>query len=134
MSGFEVIGVILGVLGVLPAAVEAVKSYKSLLSSMKSVERDLRTLIRDLETEQVRLRTTCEILLDGVAPYSIIDSLIESPFGSEWKPYKDQLRLRLWSSSAKFEHHVLEMQKAILDLKDKLCIQANGKVSPTFCT
>ncbi|KAM3498287.1 hypothetical protein MY10362_008385 [Beauveria mimosiformis] len=129
MSGFEVIGVVLGVLGVLPAAVEAVKGYKTLLSSMKHVERDLRTLIQDLETEQVRLRTTCEMLLDGVVPYSVVDTLIESPFGTEWTPYRDRLRLRLWSSSAKFEEHILEMQKAALDLKDKLSIQANGQTA-----
>ncbi|KAK5988293.1 hypothetical protein PT974_12437 [Cladobotryum mycophilum] len=58
MSGFEIVGVVLGVLGVLPAAVEALQSYKSLLSSLRNVERDLRALIQDLETEQVRLRTT----------------------------------------------------------------------------
>ncbi|OAA58662.1 hypothetical protein ISF_06445 [Cordyceps fumosorosea ARSEF 2679] len=129
MSGFEIVGLALAVLGVLPAAVEAVKGYKTLLSSIKHVERDLGTLIRDLETEQVRLRTTCEMLLDGVVPYSIIDTLIENPFGTEWQPYKDQLRLRLWSSSAKFEEHVLEMQKAAFDLNVKLNIQANGQTA-----
>ncbi|KAM0739757.1 hypothetical protein ACQRIT_004941 [Beauveria bassiana] len=129
MSGFEVIGVVLGVLGVLPAAVEAVQGYRTLLSSMRHVERDLRCLVQDLETEQVRLRTTCEMLLDGVVPYSLIDELINKPFGAEWKPYREQLRLRLWSSSATFEGQMLEMQKAAVELRDMLSIQANGKTS-----
>lgn len=128
MSGLEVVGVVLGVLGALPAAVEALKGYRTLLSSVKNVERELRTIIQDLETERVRLRTTCEILLDGVAPYSVIDSLIERPFGPDWKPYKDQLRLRLWSSTTNFEEYVSEMQKASIELSQKLSIQADGKV------
>lgn len=124
MSGFEVVGV---VLGVLPLAIEALKAYKSTLSSMRNVERSLKALIQDLETEQVRLRTTCEVLLDGIVPLSMMDTLLETPFGPQWEPYDHQLRPRLWTSSGKFEEQATEMQKAAEGLKNNLCIQAAGK-------
>ncbi|KAH7121454.1 hypothetical protein EDB81DRAFT_666170 [Dactylonectria macrodidyma] len=128
MSGLEVIGL---VVGILPLAVQAVKSYRNTLSGVANVDRDLNALIRDLETEHVRLRTTCEVLFDGVAPLSIIDKLIETPFGPDWKPYNEKLRLRLWTESGQFEEQVAEMQKAAEDLKAKLAIDENGKTKLT---
>ncbi|KAH7121853.1 hypothetical protein B0J13DRAFT_628981 [Dactylonectria estremocensis] len=128
MSGLEVIGL---VVGILPLAVQAVKGYRTTLSGVANVDRDLNALIRDLETEHVRLRTTCEVLFDGVAPLSIIDKLIETPFGPDWKPYKEKLRLRLWTESGQFEEQVAEMQKAAEDLKAKLAIDEDGKTKLT---
>ena len=125
MSGLEVVGV---VLGVLPLAVKALQGYVSVLSSVKNARRDLNALIRDLETEQIRLQTTCELLLDGVAPPSIIDKLIQTPFGPDWKPYNDRLRLRLWTTSNKFEEQVAQLQQAVQELRAKLCLEADGSV------
>lgn len=127
MSGLEVVGV---VLGALPVAVKALKAYMSVLSSMKHAQRNLKALVRDLETEQLRLQTTCELLLDGIAPPSAIDKLIQTPFGPEWKPYNDRLRLRLWTTSGKFEGQVAELQSATDELKAKLCLGPDGSVSP----
>ncbi|KAK5652641.1 hypothetical protein OQA88_10234 [Cercophora sp. LCS_1] len=123
MSGLEVVGI---VLGVLPLAVKALQGYVSVLSSMKNAQRNLNALIRDLETEQIRLQTTCELLLDGVAPPSVIDKLIQSPFGPDWKPYNDRLRLRLWTTSGKFEEQVTQLQQAAQELRAKLCLEADG--------
>jgi hypothetical protein len=125
MSGLEVVGV---VLGALPLAVKALQGYMSVLSSMKHAQRNLNALIRDLETEQIRLQTTCELLLDGVAPPSVIDKLIQTPFGPDWKPYNDRLRLRLWTTSGKFEEQVLELQQAAQELRAKLCLEPDGTV------
>ncbi|KAK0651026.1 hypothetical protein B0T16DRAFT_442612 [Cercophora newfieldiana] len=128
MSGLEVVGV---VLGALPVAVRALQGYTAVLSSMKHAQRNLKTLIRDLETEQIRLQTTCELLLDGVAPPSVIDQLIQTPFGPEWKPYNDQLRLRLWTTSGKFEEQVAELQRAAQELRTKLGLEADGSTKLT---
>ncbi len=121
----EAVGV---VLGALPLAVEALKGYRTALSSLRNVDRDLKAIIQDLETEQIRLRTTCEVLLDGVVPQSMIDAFIETPFGSNWRPYNDELRLRLWGSHEKVEIQILDMQEAVRELKEKLCINDNGRV------
>ncbi|CAM1503061.1 Fc.00g078370.m01.CDS01 [Cosmosporella sp. VM-42] len=126
MSGFEVIGV---VLGVLPLAIKAMKEYKALLP--RPAERDLKALIRDLETEQVCLRNTCELLLEGIAPFSSIDNLIKSPFGPGWKQYSSQIRLRLWTTSTTCEEQVIGMEKAVQELREKLCIHLDGKARLT---
>ncbi|KAK0625883.1 hypothetical protein B0T14DRAFT_599378 [Immersiella caudata] len=128
MSGLEVVGV---VLGVLPLAVKALQGYMTVLSSMKHSQRNLNALIRDLETEHIRLQTTCELLLDGIAPPSVIDKLIQTPFGPEWRPYNDALRLRLWTTCTKFEEQVNELQAAASDLRAKLCLEADGTTKLT---
>ncbi|KAH6623813.1 hypothetical protein F5144DRAFT_519275, partial [Chaetomium tenue] len=125
MSGFEVAGV---VLGVLPLAVKAAKAYMDILSSMKDAKRNLKALVHDLETEQIRLETTCEVLLDGIVPHSLIDRPVRAPLGPEWALYSDQLRLRLWTTSTKFEEQVSQMLGAVKELQAKLCMEADGSV------
>lgn len=125
MSGFEVAGV---VLGVLPLAVKALEAYIGVLSNVRHAQRDLKALIRDLETEQLRLQNTCELLLNGVAPPSVIDKLIQTPFSPDWNPYNDRLRLRLWTTCGKFEEQVAEMQMAANELRAKLGLEADGSV------
>ena len=125
MSGFEVAGI---VLGVMPLAIEAAKGYMRILSSVKDAQRNLRALIHDLETEQIRLETTCEVLLDGIVPPSAMDRMIRTPLGPEWKRYDDQLKLRLWTTSKRFEEQVAEMQNAAADLRARLCVERDGSV------
>lgn len=131
MSGFEIAGV---VLGVLPLVIEAAKGYIHILSSVKDAQRNLKALVHDLETEQIRLETTCEVLLDGVAPPSAIDRMIRTPLGPEWKLYDDQLKLRLWTASKRFELQVAEMQEAAADLQAKLCVERDGSVRASYPT
>lgn len=130
MSGLEVAGLALGVLGAIPVAIKALQVYKDTLS-IKQAERHLACLIRDLETEHVRLQNTCETLLVGIVPPLKIDDMLKVPFGSEWAPYNEPLRLKLWKSSEEFKEHVLEMDKAVRELREKLCIETDGKVSST---
>lgn len=125
MSGMEVAGVILGVL---PLAIKAVKQYMDILSSVKDATRTLKYLLQDLETEQVRLETTCEVLLDSIVPHDVIDRLIRTPLGSEWKQYNEKLRLRLWSTAQRFEEQIAELQVAVEELRTKLCIEPDGTV------
>ncbi|KAL7907214.1 hypothetical protein GGI35DRAFT_481760 [Trichoderma velutinum] len=131
MSGLEVLGAITGVLGVLPVAVEALKTYKKFISSIRNAARDLASLIRDLETEQVRLRTTCEVLLEGIAPLSMIDDMTKDPFGAAWEQYSDLLRVRLRESERQFKSHTLDMHDAAMELRKKLCIYGDGSSRPT---
>jgi hypothetical protein len=125
MSGLEVVGV---VLGTLPLAIKALQAYRDVFSSVKNGKRDLVCLVRILETEQLLLQNTCESLLIGIAPPLMIDTMIDDPFGPEWKKFDDELRLRLWRSYAKFEEHVAEMCFAVSELKGKLNIGEDGQV------
>ncbi|EHK23944.1 uncharacterized protein TRIVIDRAFT_67590 [Trichoderma virens Gv29-8] len=126
MSGLEVLGAITGVLGILPVAVDALKTYKSIISSIRNAARDLASLIRDLETERIRLQTTCEVLLEGVAPFHMVDCMAKDPFGAAWEQYSPLLRLRLWESESSFKNHTLDMNIAATELKRKLCIYGDS--------
>ena len=89
MSGIEAVGL---VLSILPLAIKALQGYRAMLSGVRGADRDLKALLQDLETEQVRLQTTCEVLLDGIAPLSRIDDMVEKPFGPEWEQFSDDIR------------------------------------------
>lgn len=124
MSGLEIAGL---VLGALPVAIQVLESYRSTLSSIRSVARDLELMVRELGTEQEILQNTCETLLQGIVPDSMIDEMINDPFGPDWRAADGQLRLRLWRSCGQFQLKVTEMQVAMLELQEKLSIQADGK-------
>ncbi|KAI8649928.1 hypothetical protein NCS56_01444000 [Fusarium sp. Ph1] len=126
MSGIEVVGL---VLGILPLATKALQGYRAMLSGVRGADRDLKALVQDLETEQVRLQTTCEVLLDGIAPLSRIDDMVEKPFGPEWEQFSDDIRERLWKGTGKFKEHVKEMQEAAEELRVKLYMEADGKTN-----
>ncbi|KAL6355639.1 hypothetical protein LRP88_11242 [Fusarium phalaenopsidis] len=126
MSGIEVVGL---VLGILPLAIKALQGYRAMLSGVRGADRDLKALVQDLETEQVRLQTTCEVLLDGIAPLSRIDDMVEKPFGPEWEQFSDDIRERLWKGTGKFKEHVKEMQEAAEELRVKLYMEADGKTN-----
>lgn len=117
------------VLGVIPIAIKGLNTYRSTFSSLKKARHDLDCLIRDLKTEHQILQNTCEILLKGIAPDSVLDDMIEEPFGGPWKAYNNEVQLRLWRSSAVFKERIEEMREAALELQRKLAIDGDGKVS-----
>ena len=125
MSGFEVVGV---VLGTLPIAVKAVQGYLNILSAQRTAKRDLTELIQDLQTEEACLRNTCELLISGVAPCSVVDKLVENPLGPEWNQFDKQLRLRLWRTHGEFVKQATELLAATRELQEKLRIHQDGKV------
>lgn len=123
------------VLGVIPLAIKALNTYLDILSAIKNVRRDLEYMIRDLKTEHQILQNTCETLLKGIAPDSVLDSMIEDPFGPAWSQYDDEVRLRLWRSADVFQERVAEMRQAAIDLQQKLAVDPDGKVRPDMsCT
>ncbi|ETS86232.1 hypothetical protein PFICI_00060 [Pestalotiopsis fici W106-1] len=125
MSGFEVAGI---VLGVLPLAINTINSYRTTLSSIKTAQNDLNWLRRDLETEQVRLQNTCELLLHDLVPLSMVDTMLKDPFGADWAKYDDKLRERLWLSWGTFQAQVQLLSTAATELEKKLCVERNGAI------
>lgn len=128
-SGMEVLGAITGVLGILPMAVDIVQWYKTTLSSVRNAGRDLASLIRDLDTEKVRLQTTCEVLLDGISSLPMIDGMAKDSFRALWKKHSPLLELRLGGSEQKIQGHILDMHKAASELEAKLWMYGDGSVS-----
>ncbi|KAI0153513.1 hypothetical protein BJ166DRAFT_358957 [Pestalotiopsis sp. NC0098] len=115
MSGFEVVGV---VLGTIPVVLAIIEKYQSTRKSKS--ERD--TLRRSLNTEHTTLQNTCEKLLVNIAPAGKIDAFLNDPFGPLWKTQEahDSVRLRLWKSYDEFEETVRELKDAIDQLGQEL--------------
>lgn len=125
MSGFEIVGV---VLGALPIVVKAVQVYLDIFSAHRTAKRDLTELIQDLQTEEACLRNTCELLISGVAPRSMVDKLVENPLGPEWNQFDKQLRLRLWMTHGEFKNQARKLLAATQELQEMLRVHQDGKV------
>lgn len=117
------------VLGSLPMAIQAFQTYRTILLTMKNTQRDLDAMIRDLKTEVVILQNTCEILLNGIAPDSEIESLIKDPFGEPWMKYNDEVNRRMGRSKQLFQDRLEDMRNATAELRGKLAINDEGRVS-----
>jgi hypothetical protein len=130
MSGFEVAGVVLG--GV-PVIVSALKLYiegASTLQRWRFYTRELKSLIRSLETEQTKLQNVYERLLVDIVPATKIEEMIHDPFGPLWMEEASATKIhqRLWRSAKVFHDNVLDMSDAIEEMKKKLDLDADGKV------
>ena len=122
MSGFEIAGV---VLGSIPLVIATLENYLKGVRTIKRwgmYERELRSLIRNLETEKVKLQNVCEKLLDGLVSPSQIEEMVDNPLGILWTEEETQkkIRDRLWRSSSIFAQTVNEMKDAIDEIKEKL--------------
>ncbi|RGP69546.1 hypothetical protein FSPOR_4650 [Fusarium sporotrichioides] len=122
MSGFEVAGIVLGGIPLVISALEHYKNGVSLIQRYRRYERELQRLIRNLETEQVKLQNVCEKLLDGIVAPSLIDAMVENPGGDLWAKQETQkaIRIRLWKSWDVFERVLRDIQIATDEMYDKL--------------
>ncbi|KAK3946883.1 hypothetical protein QBC32DRAFT_115133 [Pseudoneurospora amorphoporcata] len=129
MSGIEVVGL---VLGVLPIVIQALQGYKSIMSSLRNVESDIQALILGLETERVRLRTSCELLLEGIVPADDIDRLLEDPFSEKWKALgvANKLKIRLYDAITTYQKTIDDMKTVEAELKRRLgfMLQEDGEL------
>lgn len=122
MSGFEVAGV---VLGTLPLAISALEHYRDglrVIQRWRKFERELQSLIRNLETERAKLQNVCEMLLTGLVSHSRIEAMVDNPLGDLWleEGIRKKVRVRLWRSWSVFEKNLQEMNGAIDRLMDAL--------------
>ena len=131
MSGFEVAGIVLGSIPLLISALEHYGEGLSTIQRWRKYERELKTLIRNLKTEQVKLQNVCEKLLVGLVPTSDIEAMIESPFGELWRQevIEKKIRARLWKSPAVFKDTITDVSTAINELKREIDSQRDGNVS-----
>ncbi|KAF5555304.1 hypothetical protein FNAPI_6160 [Fusarium napiforme] len=125
MSGFEVVGI---VLGTLPLVVTALEAYSNLLRDWGKAPAELRSLNRQLSTERVRLCNVCEQLISDVVSQRDIEPMLEDPFGPLWqaKQTNDRIRRRLWDSYGPFEDTVKEVEEALQSVMMRLRIDVSA--------
>ncbi|KAH8890591.1 hypothetical protein GQ53DRAFT_650168 [Thozetella sp. PMI_491] len=122
MSGFEIAGV---VLGGLPIVIQGLESYSKGLSKIqkwRKYDREVRILVRNLETERVKLENVCYMLLVGIVPASRVEQMVQHPGGNLWRENKtqDKIRSRLHDSAAVFEEALRDIDAAIREIQKKI--------------
>ncbi|KAI1272275.1 hypothetical protein F5Y07DRAFT_380342 [Xylaria sp. FL0933] len=131
MSGFEIAGIVLGAVPLLISALEHYGDALSTLNKWRKYERELRSLVRNLDTERVKLQNVCEKLLVGIVPESQIEAMIKDPMGGLWKEEKIQARVqsRLWESYGSFEDTISDIKRAIDEMNQRLERQSGREAS-----
>ncbi|KAI0803735.1 hypothetical protein GGR55DRAFT_385661 [Xylaria sp. FL0064] len=131
MSGFEIAGIVLGAVPLLISALEHYGDALSTLNKWRKYERELRSLVRNLDTERVKLQNVCEKLLVGIVPESQIEAMIKDPMGGLWKEEKIQARVqsRLWESYGSFEDTISDIKRATDEMNQRIERQSGRKAS-----
>ncbi len=119
MSGFEIAGIVLGSIPLVISALEHYSRGLSTIQRWRKYHRELQTLIRNLQTEQVKLQNVCEKLLVGVVPASEIEAMIDEPAGPLWRrdAVETRVRARLWKSYVVFQEIVVNISEAISEIQ-----------------
>lgn len=132
MSGFEIAGVVLAAvpLIVLDLHTAYEKGARGFLR-WRRCEREVKYLIRNLETQQIILRNVCETLIIDVADLTEIDDMINNPLGPLWSEPRIQagVQQKLWHNPALFKEIVKDVNKAVEELKEMLNIDGVEMVS-----
>ncbi|KAK4236282.1 hypothetical protein C8A03DRAFT_45689 [Achaetomium macrosporum] len=102
MSGFDVAGAVLGTL-----PMNLMKDWGKAASELKSIH-------QQLTTERAKLYNVCDQLLSDLVPQKDIEPMLGNPFTG--------IRRRLWQLYDCFEKTVLEIQKALETVKQRLSI------------
>ena len=129
MSGFEVLGV---VLGTIPLVVSGLEYYCKFMREWGKIPSELRSLNRQLTTERAKLYNVCDQLISDVVPQRDIEPMLQDPFGPLWqaKGTNDKIRRRLWDSYDSFEDTVREIGEELESVTQRLKIEiSGGKVS-----
>ncbi|KAI1347835.1 hypothetical protein F5Y01DRAFT_233001 [Xylaria sp. FL0043] len=131
MSGFEIAGIVLGAVPLLISALEHYGDALSTLNKWRKYERELHSLVRNLDTERVKLQNVCEKLLVGIVPESQIEAMIKDPMGGLWKEEKIQARVqsRLWESYSSFEDTISDIKRATDEMNQRIARQSGRKAS-----
>lgn len=131
MSGVEVAGIVLGVIPVIVTALQNYAAGVSTIKTLRKYERELGSLIRQLKVQTEILRNTCEELLNGIDPASIVDTMLDNPGGTAWEDSEidQQLKARLQGAYDPYMATLEDMKEAVEEIRSRLRIDKIGKVS-----
>ena len=126
MSGLEVAGL---VLGTLPLVIKGLEAYINLLREWRKAPGELKSIHRQLSTDQVAFQNACEHLISDAVPQRDIEEMLQDPFGPLWHRKETELRIRrrLGSSYRPFESTIVEVQDALESVKNKLSIHVSDQ-------
>lgn len=131
MSGFEIAGIVLGSIPLVISTLENYGAGLSTLQRFRKYRRELQSLIRNLETERIKLQNVCEKLLIGLVPHSRIEALINNPMGDLWKEEETlhKIQFRLGKGFKMFEATMSDLKTMIDEMTRRIDSQKDGMVS-----
>lgn len=132
MSGFEIVGVVLGGIPLVISALEHYREGVTIIHKWRRYQRERQILVSTLRTEKVKLENTCEALLHGLVPRSQIRAMIEDPFrAGHWKDaqVRRKLKARLDTAFESFEEIVNQMHCGMKEMMQRLDIHPDTVVS-----
>jgi len=131
MSGIEIIGIVLGTIPLVISALEHYQDTRQVVSTWRRHVRVTQSLMRNLQTEHGKLYNTCETLLGGIVPSTMLLPMLKEPFGSLWQndDVRERIEQRLDHMYYVFAENVKDMLATIEQLKSNLGIDAHAKVS-----
>lgn len=131
MSGFEVVGVILGTIPLLISALEHYERGIKTIQLMRRRAKVMHSLATALSTEQTILRNTCETLLGGIIDPKDMKPLLAEPFGPLWQDpdTKALVERRLDHTLKDFKALVHSMNEAVEEIRLKLRLGPAFEVS-----
>ncbi|KAL9118229.1 MAG: hypothetical protein Q9187_005228 [Circinaria calcarea] len=131
VTGIETAGLVLGSLPIVISALEHYAEGISTIVKWWHFKKEIQCLVRSLEAEHARFLNTCELLLDGLVAGPDLERLIQDAGGGLWKDDEldEKLRARLHRSYAPYLHSVTDIKEALEEMKVKLELNAEGRVS-----
>jgi len=130
MSGFEVVGV---VLGSLPLIISALEHYAEGIATAKRFWRykaGMKSLILQINTERGIFINTLEQLLTGIVRNDRMADLLSKPGGDTWRDSEvdPKLKERLRGAHSIYIDNVRGMEASLKQMMEKLALGVNGKV------
>jgi hypothetical protein len=134
VTGLEAAGL---VLAILPLLISGLDYYREGLIPIRDWLRyrsEIKSLIRNLNVEQVRFRIICEKLLSGIVPEEELADLLECPGGPAWhdEHVEKKLKERLRESFTVYLATVADMEDLLQALRIKLGLDHENKVRQIF--
>jgi hypothetical protein len=129
MSGFEVVGVVLGGLPLIVSALENYGNGTKVIRRWGRYRWEMQRLMSNVCTEEGLFRNTCEKLLSGIVATTELERLLRDSRGPLWKDPEIRRRLegRLCDSYENYVERMDDMKLAVEDFKLRLDLGADGK-------
>lgn len=131
MSGFEVVGVVLGVLPLVISALEHYEDGIAVFRRYYCYRQEIRKVVLILCTEQAELKNTCEQLLIDIVPAHQIVQLLGDSRNKLWEHPQTvrRLKARLRDSYDVYMERLQAMSMALEKLKSRLDLNESWQAS-----
>lgn len=131
MSGFEVVGVILGGLPLIISCLEHYTNGVKKITAALGAVAEFKRVSRKLRAQEQVFRNTLELLILDCIDIGMQQVLMHDLGGQEWQrpEIEEALKSRLQKSYSTYAEHVKSIEQSILKLRESLHIDEHGKVS-----